>query len=62
MQLNATHMPESGKKYTLTEEAVELLTTLLTNHQENLQRKGSPDDEFELELTDSLLTLFEDTD
>jgi hypothetical protein len=56
-----TRMPDPGKNYKLTEEAVELLLTLFINHKECLQQTGGSDDEFEVELTDSLLELLEDT-
>ena len=61
MQLNAIkRMSDPGKNYRLTEEAVELILTLLNNHKEKLERSGGPDEEFELDLTDDLLAQFEE--
>jgi hypothetical protein len=56
-------MPSSSPRdqYTLSEEAKELLRSLLFNHKEYLEREGEASDEVELELTESLIELFEDS-
>ena len=55
-RINA-YMP--SKQFTISEEGQELLRSLLVNHLEQLENKGESSDQFETELTEDLIDLFE---
>ena len=48
-----------SKQFTISEEGQELLRSLLVNHIEQLEKTGESSDQFEMELTEELIDLFE---
>jgi hypothetical protein len=48
-----------SKQFTISEKG-QLLRSLLVNHIERLEKKGESTDQFEMELTEDLIDVFED--